>query len=284
MAGMGRSSSNPALRSAGAGVLSHIPKRATQHGSYVPGWELPPTQLKPGQISLERQLYSEEVKDHEETYMETDLEKGSVYQRSIESLLIPRDFFWPQKPIRQTQPEGGGGHHGCAHWKSTYRSDVNDAARFDAVLRRQNGPSYQIANPPTCVGGGQLLSTHQEAFGLYGSDPRHKLGNEHEATFNPTMKTALTVGTTKGTAHIPGYQGFLATNTANPRVAEIAHGGTMRTTDKSNITETYQTNMVGYLGHKPQNALNDRGAFTVDKRLTTKGRDFQHPPPESYLP
>lgn len=211
--------------------------------------------------------------------METDLEKGSVYQRSIESLLIPRDYFNPQKPIRQTEPLEGGGHHGTGHWKSEYRSNVNDAARFDTVLHRQNGPSYQIANPPTCVGGGEVPTTYNEGFGKYGSDPRHKL--HPEADRLPTFKTALTVGTCKGTAHIPGYQGFLATNTANPRVAEVAHGGTLRSTDKTNLTQVFHTNIVGYAGHKPMNACNDKGGVTVGLH-TTNGRDFRHPPKESY--
>jgi hypothetical protein len=239
---------------------------------------VPPTQLKPGQISLERQLYSEEVKDHEDTYIERDLEHGSVYQRSIAKYPIPSDYFYPQKPIRQTNPKEGGGHHSTAHWKSEYRSNVNDAARFDTVLSRQNGPSYQIANPPTCVSGGETLSTYSEAFGKYGSDPRHRLGARADlAERLPTLKTALTVGTTKGTAHIPGYQGFLAQNTANEKVAAIAYGGNMRSTDKANLTQTYQTNMMGYAGHKPLNACNDRGGVSLTT-ATTSGKDYAPPP------
>jgi hypothetical protein len=272
---MGRSSSTPALRSAGASfLLSHIPKRACQHGIYLPAYEVLPTQLKPGQKSLDRQLYSEEAKDHEETYMETDIEKGSVYQRSIAGLVEPRDYYFPQKPIRQSQPKDGGGHHGTAHWKSEYRSNVNDAARFDTVLYRQNGPSCQVANPPTCVGGGETLSSYHEGFGKYGSNPRDKFGPQADKLI--TFKTALTVGTTKGTAHIPGYQGFLATNTSNPRVAEIANGGSMRTVDKANLTEAYHTNVVGYAGHKPLNACNDRGGVSRTN-LTTHGRSFLPP-------
>merc|ERR1712146_18241 len=122
--------------------------------------------------------------------------------------------------------------------------------------------------------------------GKYGSDPRSKLPPEMltegpHMDRGPTLKTALTVGTTKGTAHIPGYQGFLATNTANPRVAEIAHGGNIRSTDKSNLTTTYHTNVVGYGGHKPLNARNDRGGVSMTT-LTSKGRDFAPPPASAY--
>merc|ERR1719197_698891 len=113
---MGRSSSTPALQTAGSGVLmSHIPRRAVQHGMHLSSWEVPPAQLKPGQFSLERQLYSEEAKDHEETYMETDHdEKRSVYQRGIESRTIPRDYHYPRRPIIPQEPPEGGGHHATA--------------------------------------------------------------------------------------------------------------------------------------------------------------------------
>jgi len=259
--------------------MSHIPKRATQHGIYMPGHEVPPTCLKPGQTADIRQLYQEEVKDNEETYLAADIEKGSVYQRQM-ARVRPTDYWYPTKPIKQTQPPEGAGHHGCAHWKSEYRSNVNDAARFDTILYRQNGPCYQIANPPTCVGAGEVPSQFQADFGKYGSNPRDKLPPK---TFDkmPTLKTALTVGTTKGTAHIPGYQGFLATNTVNPKVAAVAHGGNLRSTDKANITQVFHTNCVGYAGHKPENARNDRGGVTQDSR-TTIGRDFPPPPPEVY--
>merc|ERR1719198_2134759 len=92
-------------------------------------------------------------------------------------------------------------------------------------------------------------------------------------------KTALTVGTAKGTCHMPGYQGFLPTNTANPRCAAIAHGENTRTTDKTNLTSTFHTNIVGYAGHKPTNAANDRGGVSLTT-LTSKGRDFAPIPPE----
>jgi len=247
---------------------------------YVPSCELAPAQLKPGQSSLQRQLYTHEAKDHNETYMEIELEKGSVYKRTIESLLNPSDYYAPRKPIIPGEPSMDEvGHRGCAHWKSEYRSNVNDAARFDTVLHRQNGPSYQIANPPTCVGGGDILSTYSEGYGKYGSDPRHRIPKD--AIKMPVLKTALTVGTTKGTNHMPGYQGFLAQNTANARVAEVTHGGTLRSTDKTNLTQCYHSNVVGYSGHRPQNACNDRGGVQPTI-LSTMGSAFQHPPPESY--
>jgi len=259
--------------------MCHIPKRSTQHGIFMPSFEIPPTQLKPGQVSLERQLYSEEVKDHVETYVETDLAMPSVYQQSIAKHVRPKDYYYPRQPIRQSEPPEGGGHHACAHWKSTYRSDVNDAARFDTVLYRQNGPSYQIANPPTCVSGETCESTCVGAYGARNSDPRARFGPNLDG--NPTLKTALTIGTTKGTNHMPGYSGFLPSNTSNPRVAEVCHGGTLRSNDKTNLTAIFHTNMVNYAGHKPLNACNDRGGVS-NHTLSQCGDAYRPPPPQSY--
>ena len=78
--------------------------------------------------------------------METDLEKGSVYKRSLDSRLRPSDYYYPRKPIRQSEPPEGGGHHGTAHWKSEYRSNVNDAARY--ASQKQSIGKTNIAQSP----------------------------------------------------------------------------------------------------------------------------------------
>merc|ERR1712032_274382 len=108
-------------------------------------------------------------------------------------------------------------------------------------------------------------------FGKRGDDPRHKLGPDDERL--PVFKTALTIGTVKGTAHIPGYQGFLATNTRNRDVARAGHGGTLRSVDKTNLTEQFHKDLLGYAGHIPVNSGNDKGPVATSM-LTSTGRDF----------
>jgi len=72
---MSRSLSSPALVAAAEMKLSHIPKRVTQHGTYLTGYEVLPPALKPGQVRLDRQLYAEEAKVNHETYLEVDQPK-----------------------------------------------------------------------------------------------------------------------------------------------------------------------------------------------------------------
>merc|ERR1711977_639719 len=140
-----------------------------------------------------------------------------------------------------------------------------------AVHHRQYGPPFDSANPPSVVSQPNELSMYQKDFGQYGSDPRAKLSKEDRMLPNP--KHELTVGTTKGTSHIPGYQGFLPTNTNNPLVAKIEAGEHIRTVDKTNLTEVYHLNLPGYAGHVGSNAQNDRGPRQINTFSLT-GKEF----------
>mmetsp|Transcript_167591 Transcript_167591/g.538207 ORF Transcript_167591/g.538207 Transcript_167591/m.538207 type:complete len:278 (+) Transcript_167591:107-940(+) len=268
---MQRSVSAGSLVNAGVQQLSHMPKRATQHGCYMPSWEVPPTDLKPGQTSLTRQVYAEEAKRLEDTYINADRPADSHYCEAIAKILTPEAYKNPTKPILQKEPGAGYGHHGTAHWKSTSHAQHDPNSIAGAVYSRQHGPSYQAANPPTCVGAGVVHSTYSEFHGKYGSDPRHKVHPLAEKM--PTFKTMLTVGTAKGTNHIPGYNGHLPMNTNNPHVARVASGATLRSVDKTNLTAQFQVNTLGYSGHVPQHPHNDRGGVKPS-RETMMGRSF----------
>ncbi|CAE8688857.1 unnamed protein product [Polarella glacialis] len=238
MAGMGKSASAGSLVNAGA-TMSHVPKRASQHGVHLPSWEVLPTSLKPGQASLESHVYAEEARPLTETYLQADMPIPSVYQKTISRLLGPEHYKDRTKPIRQGEPpESSAGHRGTSHWSSTYRQTYTEASVEGAQYHRQHGPSYQAANPPTCVGGGGVHSSYQQEFGLPGSDPRHKV-DPNKARI-PVLKSDLTFGTAKGTMHMPGYNGFLATNTRSPHVARVESGVNLRSTDKSNLTQQFQ--------------------------------------------
>lgn len=271
---MEKSASSPALIRAGRD-MSHVPMRATQHGIFRSAKEMPVIDLKPGQASLERQLYSEEAKRLEHTYIGQDIEHGSMYARSIANRPTPDDYKNPVKPIKQVDAANAGcGHLGTAHWKSEYKSRHDGSALGEGKVHRQFGPSYQAINPPTCVGRGEEITSYQAEYGVYGSDPRTKFLDEAALQ---TSKSVLTAGTAKGTQHIPGYQGFLATNTSNAKVAKVAQGSELRnTTNKANLTATFHANLVGYAGHVPSNSRNDRGGVRMTNQ-TVKGRDFMPP-------
>lgn len=276
MSQLGRSASSGSLSQAGSQFLamSHVPKRATQHSVFLPGYEVPPCQLKCGQFSLQRTVYNEEAKVLADTYLEPDRATKSVYQAAT-GVVTPQDYEDPDKPFKPQEPKNEGGHRGCAHWISDYKANHGAAALEGRRYHRQVGPSYQAVNPPTCVSGPVTKSQFQIEMGKHGENPRHKF--RLHPTKNPVFTSVLTYGTPKGTYHMPGYSGFLPTNTANPLVKAHERGETLRTTsNKANLTQQFSPNLLGYQGHQPTNAGNDRGPVEHGN-LTTFSRSFSTP-------
>jgi len=251
--------------------MAHIPKRATQHTVFLPGYEVARPSLKPGQDQLLRQnYYTTEAKDLEETYVGEDFNQ-SEYGKNIATRTLPVDYEDPQKPTRPPIVPNTAGHLGTAHWKSEFGASFTTDAIAGSVPHRQVGPPFEPTNPPSVVSAPNELSMYSKDFGQYGSDPRARLSSTDTKLPNP--KSELTVGTTKGTSHIPGYQGFLPTNTNNPLVARIEAGEHIRTVDKTNLTEVYHLNLPGYAGHVGSNAQNDRGPRQINTFSLT-GKEF----------
>lgn len=252
--------------------MAHIPKRATQHGVFLPGHETARPCLKPGQDQLCRQnYYTTEAKDLEETYLADNAFQDSVYRKDIARATMPEDYEEPVKPMIPPNPKNEAGYTGSAHWRSEYSCTYSPETIEGAEHHRQFGPPFESTNPPSVVSMPNELSMYQKDFGQYGSNPRQKLDASELKLPNP--KSELTIGTTKGTSHIPGYQGFLPTNTNNPLVASIESGERIRTVDKSNLTEIYHLNIPDYAGHVPGNAKNDRGPRQINS-VSVMGKDF----------
>eukprot|EP00747_Dinoflagellata_sp_TGD_P161712 gnl/TRDRNA2_/TRDRNA2_178480_c0_seq1.p1 gnl/TRDRNA2_/TRDRNA2_178480_c0~~gnl/TRDRNA2_/TRDRNA2_178480_c0_seq1.p1 ORF type:complete len:287 (+),score=35.58 gnl/TRDRNA2_/TRDRNA2_178480_c0_seq1:78-938(+) len=259
------------------GRHAHVPKRAVGFSYFLPGYEVLPCCLKPGQEEqLRKNFYTDEAKVNEETYITEQLTKGSVYQ-TAHSVVQPEDYYEPRPPIRPTECADSCGHIGTAHWKSTTHAQLSHEALQGAKYKKQFGPGYKTStNPPTCVGRPEEQSQYQEDFGRYGSNPRDKVPPASEKM--PNQKTVLAAGTTKGTNHMPGYSGFLATNERNPHVNRLTEGKSLRnSTDKTNLTSTFHANLVSYMGHVPTDAKNDNFGHSGGGDLTTTGRSFGPP-------
>jgi hypothetical protein len=85
----------------------------------------------------------------------------------------------------------------------------------------------------------------------------------------------LTMGTTKVTNHIPGYNGFIPKTDLNPTALQQGKcDQTRNTIIKQNIVENYQVKMPGYSGHKPMSCVNDRGTVRPSC-LSTAGESFK---------
>jgi len=255
---MDRSQSSPTLRAAGQ---AHIPKRAVQHGVFLPSWEVPPTDLKPGQRSLNRQVYQEESRKLSDTYLSPDRPHDSNYGQYTSKGTSPEAYKNPTQKIKPQEAPEGSGHHRVSHWQSSSHAAHDSNSIAGAVYHRQHGAPYQAQNPPTCVGHGQHLTSYAEFHGKYGSNPRDGLHPHAEKM--PFTRSVLHEGTHKGTKHIAGYQGFMASNTSNPHVARVHGGAEHRSVDKTNLTQQFHTNLLNYSGHVPLNARNDNGGVRV---------------------
>lgn len=256
--------------------MSHVPKRALQHGLYVPGFEVAPPVLKPGQVDLTRQLYADEAKPLSETYLNPDRPQKSVYARDLAGAVQPVHYVEPRRPIKPSEPPlEECCHRGTSHWRSEYRSAMSKAAVQGACYHRQDGPSYQATNPPTCIGGAGMASSYTKDYGTRGSNPRDKMRLEDDQP--PVITSELTAGTVKGTFHIPGYQGFIPSNTSCEAAARVAKGETLRSVDKTNLAEGFHANLVGYTGFVPQAARSSMYCQRETSLATVTGRDFIAP-------
>jgi len=252
----------------GAAAMSHIPRRATQHGVFLSGCELSPPALKPGQTELHRQdLYTKEVKPVQRPYMFQDQFADSHYTTHIARVTLPEDYEDPTAAcVPPTVTCHGAG--GTDHWVSEYKRSLNQASSEEAEFGNPWFPHDEFNKEPTLAGRGNMNSTYQEEFGKHRSNPRDKIFLSN--------KRAMDAGTTKGTKHIPGYQGFVPGNTFSEEVARVEMGDFNRSVDKTNIEQTYHSNMIGYSGHQPSSALNHRGGRQPSNR-TVYGHDFPDP-------
>jgi len=242
--------------------MSFLPKRATQHMIFLTGDERPCVALKIGQQQVDRHLYIDEAKALGETYVETALQNGSMYTRSLANARLPEDYGNPPRRLRQPEMPKDFGRSG-SNWKSEYRSGLCLGAIAGHEHFRQHGAPYEASWFPQSSMGQAGASTYCEDFGLLGSNPR-SLIKPYEAAM-PVIRNSLNFGTTKGTGHIPGYQGFLsATPNAGTAGERPAHDRTH-----------YHRNLVGYAGHVPESAQNEGRRKQSD--LTTMDRDYTAP-------
>jgi hypothetical protein len=262
-------------------ALDHVPKRATQHAVYLASDEAPLPSLKPGQVGPERQDFyttAAEARPLRETYLTANQTAKSIYKEFTSENGIPEDYLdkvAAKAPATQTNDPGPDPtrnvHRATDHWVSQYGDTFHDPGRTEYV--RHRGPMFAPVNPPACISQPAGESMSQSDYGKYGRIPRDIF--PASADKYPDKKTDLTSGTTIGTHHIPGYNGFLPTNTHNPRCAKIEQGAEPRVKPGmgANMSEIYHQNVPGYTGFLPTDARNDLGPRQITSR-TTFGRAY----------
>jgi len=145
---------------------------------------------------------------------------------------------------------------GTEHWKSTYNAAIKDPYALTTAKR----PDWSLHKPAYNVQGAPRASNYKEQFGERGANPLDQLSRLVNMPPVPKPQTDLLLGTTKSTFHVPGYTGHIPKSLPSPDNWDQAVGTNTRTTYlKQNVTENYHTRIPGYSGHRPSEAINDRG-------------------------
>ena len=156
------------------------------------------------------------------------------------------------------------------HWKTNSQS-TNEQQLSNPITVSER-PVWSYPRQAYSSKRGYFQTEFQKSIGTHGHQPRNKLPAEAECQANEHHE--LTVGTTKTTTHIPGYNGFIPKTDFNPGAVQQASTlGARETIIKQNIIENYQVKVPGYSGHKPMNAINEKGSIRPNC-LDTRGEMF----------
>ena len=122
------------------------------------------------------------------------------------------------------------------HWKSNY---VNtNETQMAAPVTVSERPLWSYPRQAYTSKRGYFQTEFQMSLGTHGHNPRNKLPQDSEMQGNEHHE--LTVGTTKTTTHIPGYNGFIPKADFNPHAVQQASTlGARQTIIKQNIVENY---------------------------------------------
>lgn len=157
-----------------------------------------------------------------------------------------------------------------SHWGSTYKAVVKEVEEGEKIKSRR--PLWSINRQAYSSSRGNYTSEFADAIGNFGKNPRDDLPGD--STKQGNKNNQLTVGTTKVTTHIPGYNGFLPSADMNDNaLSQAALAKNRETIIKQNIVENQCIKIPGYKGHKPMSVINDRGSMRPTC-LGTAGESF----------
>ena len=121
-----------------------------------------------------------------------------------------------EMPSAPLQEAGKSLSNSTSHWKSNY-AKVNDE-QFSQPVTKSTRPEWSINRQAYSSKRSYFHTENQKSFGTYGQNPRDKLNGEAERAQNEHHE--LTMGTTKTTTHIPGYNGFIPKTDFNPSAVQ----------------------------------------------------------------
>ena len=107
-----------------------------------------------------------------------------------------------------------------AHWGSTYKN-VNDVVDASEKIKSRR-PLWSINRQAYSSSRARYMTEFGDAYGKHGHNPRDIL--PAGATKQSNKINDLSVGSTKVTSHIPGYNGFIPQNEVNQQAVDQSKG------------------------------------------------------------
>ncbi len=160
----------------------------------------------------------------------------------------------------------------ASHWQTVYKTEVQENLKNEPIKSQR--PLWSLPREAYSSRRAYHETEYTNSLGKHGHNPRDIL--PHDATKQANQVHELSMGTTKTTTHIPGYNGFIPRSDFNGTAlgqSKLEGGKTRDTILKQNIVENYQVKLPGYSGHKPMSTVNDRGAARP-ACLNTQGESF----------
>lgn len=233
--------------------------------------------MKPGQTDLRGDgIYAAVVASavgRDETFLATERSDKSEYSRNHGHNTRSSHYAeYKKAPNRWATRTVYEGDAGTSNWRSEYNSKLNrgvvEAANEDQLAGGNPRMLFMGGQKPNVLGRAEDMTSYRTDFGRYGSNPRDLVAAG--ATTLPIFKSVLNAGTVKVSDHVPGYQGHVPTGSLSARAEQSFKP---RSVDKTNVVEVFHRNVVGYAGHVPMSARNDRGGFHPTTE-TVSGRDY----------
>ena len=118
-----------------------------------------------------------------------------------------------------------------------YKTQVETTTELERI--KSERPVWSLPREAYSSKRSYFKTEYSNSLGTYGSNPRDRL--PHDATQQSNAVHDLSMGTTKTTTHIPGYNGFIPKSDFNSTALEQSRlEGKNRTTIlKQNIVENY---------------------------------------------
>lgn len=112
------------------------------------------------------------------------------------------------------------------NWKTSYNAVAEDTLSRDRT--KSERPLWSLPREAYSSKRSYHQTEYAHSLGTYGENPRNKLNNTNSKLSNEVHE--LTMGTTKVTNHIPGYNGFIARTDLNQTAVEHGSGNNLRNT------------------------------------------------------